>query len=321
MRFIRKAKAMKPTRHTHLSLANELEEYGSSLYEDREGIGRESQEWCQKLLQSPQGIPNDTVLSDGDRIRHTLGYLQYGNENRIIRTIGQYIVPLEEAQYQAPWSDYLIGKTDQRWSDCIPVVSKRPQPDCSVGFKRQAFTRGQFQALQLQKESPFRVTNNMFFPFLTCEVKSANTAFEDADRQNANNMTVAVAALVELYRRAGRESEIDHEILAFSVSHNHKHVSIYGHYPVIQGQETKFYRKLIVDYSLADPKICDTWTAYRFTKNVYDIWVPEHLKRISSAIDDLLLETCFESELEELASSPNSCIIPISRSSSEDVSG
>jgi len=38
----------------------------------------------------------------------------------------------------------------------------------------------------------------------------------------------------------------------------------------------------------------EKWTAYKFTKNVYDKWMPTHLKRICSVIDELLLDPDFE---------------------------
>ena len=31
----------------------------------------------------------------------------------------------------------------------------------------------------------------------------------------------------------------------------------------------------------------EKWTAYKFTKSVYDVWMPIHLQRICSAIDQL----------------------------------
>jgi hypothetical protein len=31
----------------------------------------------------------------------------------------------------------------------------------------------------------------------------------------------------------------------------------------------------------------EKWTAYRFTKNVYDTWMPKHFENICSAIDQL----------------------------------
>ena len=38
----------------------------------------------------------------------------------------------------------------------------------------------------------------------------------------------------------------------------------------------------------------EKWIAYTFTKNVYDIWMPTHLKRIRSVIDDLPPEQDFD---------------------------
>jgi hypothetical protein len=38
----------------------------------------------------------------------------------------------------------------------------------------------------------------------------------------------------------------------------------------------------------------EKWTAYRFTKNVYDIWMPTHLERICSVIDKLPPDLNFE---------------------------
>jgi hypothetical protein len=38
----------------------------------------------------------------------------------------------------------------------------------------------------------------------------------------------------------------------------------------------------------------DKWTSYKFTKNVYDIWMPTHLKRICSVIDKLPSDLNFE---------------------------
>ena len=39
----------------------------------------------------------------------------------------------------------------------------------------------------------------------------------------------------------------------------------------------------------------EKWTAYTFVKNVYDLWMPTLLKKISSAIDDLPPEPDYES--------------------------
>ena len=111
-------------------------------------------------------------------------------------------------------------------------------------------------------------------------------------------MTLAVRGIIELFRLVKRENELHREILAFSISHDHRTVRIYGHYPIIKGDETTFYRHPIhtFDFTALDGR--EKWTAYKFTKNVYDIWMPTHLKRICSVIDKLPSDLNFEVSLQ-----------------------
>jgi hypothetical protein len=147
-------------------------------------------------------------------------------------------------------------------------------------------------------------TVQMYFPFLTCEVKCGAAALDVSDRQNAHSMTLAVRGVVELFRLVKREKELHQEILAFSISHDNRTVRIYGHYPVIDGPNTTFYRHPIhtFDFTALDGR--EKWTAYKFTKNVYDIWMPMHFKRICSVIDELPPDINFE--VSELPSSESS---------------
>ncbi|KAL8765256.1 MAG: hypothetical protein Q9209_007612 [Squamulea sp. 1 TL-2023] len=64
-------------------------------------------------------------------------------------------------------------------------------------------------------------------------------------------MTLALRGIVDVFRLVGRAQELHRSVLAFSVSHDHK------------------------------------TTVYRFTKNVYDVWMPKLFKMISSAVDQL----------------------------------
>ena len=100
-------------------------------------------------------------------------------------------------------------------------------------------------------------------------------------------MTLAVRGVVELFRLVKREKELHREILAFSVSHDHRTVRIYGHYPIINGIKTTFYRHPIHEFSFTTLDGKEKWTAYKLTKNAYDIWMPTHFKRICSVIDEL----------------------------------
>ncbi|CCD43484.1 hypothetical protein BofuT4_P011600.1 [Botrytis cinerea T4] len=60
------------------------------------------------------------------------------------------------------------------------------------------------------------------------------------------------------------------------------------------GQRTTFYRHPIREFSFTERNGKEKWTAYKFTKNVYDIWMPNHLKRICSVIDSLPPNIGFE---------------------------
>jgi hypothetical protein len=107
---------------------------------------------------------------------------------------------------------------------------------------------------QLEKLTPFvgEVTDTftsyfmaiwqIYFPFLTCEIKCGAAALDVADRQNAHSITLAVKGVIELFKIVKHEKELNREILAFSISHNNEIVRIYGHYLVIDKDKTTFYR-------------------------------------------------------------------------------
>ncbi|KAK3351885.1 hypothetical protein B0H65DRAFT_138466 [Neurospora tetraspora] len=169
------------------------------------------------------------------------------------------------------------------------------------GFRRDAFTENQLVKLSpfigdfiTGDQSFFMATYYMYFPFLTCEVKCGAAALDIADRQNAHSMTLAVRGIVELFRAVKREDEVNRKILAFSVSHDHQSVRIYGHYPVITGKDTKYYRHPIRNFVFTELDGKEKWTAYRFTKNVYDTWMPKHFENICSAINQLPSELNFD---------------------------
>ena len=229
-------------------------------------------------------------------------------ETRIIRDISPLIVPSAEilTTYGANELARLTESVNEGWNNSIPVTATRPQPDYEVGSRREAFSEEQLKKLQpfvgeLTDQSFFMGTCYLYFPFLTCEVKCGAAALDVADRQNANSMTLAVRAVVELFRLVKREKELDREILSFSISHDHRSVRIYGHYAVIEERRTTFYRHAIHEFSFTALEGRDKWTAYRFTKNVYHTWMPTHFTRLCSVIDalppDLNFELSQQSEL------------------------
>ena len=283
---------------------------GSFMDVSRLGITSESKIVCKNLLCGAQDVPRDSLFRD-DLFESTMRKMRTRNETRVIRDISLLIVPSAEilATYGADSLDCLIESVNEGWNDSIPVTKTRPQPDYAVGFRREAFTEDQLKRLtpfvgeitDPRNESYFMATYYMYFPFLTCEVKCGAAALDIADRQNAHSMTLAVRAIVELFRYVGQEKELDREILAFSISHDHRAVRIYGHYAVIEGKSQKYYRHPIRTFDFTELDGNEKWTAYKFTKNVYETWMPKHFKRICSAVDafpsDMSFDLSQQSEL------------------------
>jgi hypothetical protein len=267
---------------------------------DEDIIPKSIKDIGQTLLAKDQVVPRDSLFRD-DLFRKTCRKIEDRNEAMIIQDITRLIVPSAQnlALYGATNLDPLIEGVSESWTGSIPVEGPRPQPDYCVGFKRSAFTVEQLQKLDpiigtVYDTSYFVATYRMYFPFLTCEVKCGTVGLDVADRQNSHSMTIAVRGIVELYKAVKREKELDREILAFSVSHDHCMVRIYGHYAVIEGSKYTFYRHTIKKFDFTSEEGRDKWTAYKFTKNVYDMWMPTHLKRICSVVDELPLGLDFE---------------------------
>ena len=291
---------------------------GSFMNQDKEGPKKESRDLCRDLLEMDQNVPEFSHFSDA-AFESTCRRIQDRNEAKVIDKIARLIVPSAEdlADFGSEHLEHLVESIDEGWSNSIPVTKTRPQSDYAVGFGRSAFTKEQLYRFQpfvgeLTDTSYFMATWYMYFPFLTCEVKCGAAALDIADRQNAHSMTMAVRAVVELFRLVKREKEIDREILAFSVSHNHRLVRIYGHYPVINGKDTNYYRHPIREFSFTELDGKEKWAAYRFTKNIYDKWTPGHYERILSAINDIPLGISFElsqsASFSQFSQQPNSSV-------------
>ncbi|PGH09641.1 hypothetical protein AJ80_07670 [Polytolypa hystricis UAMH7299] len=268
---------------------------GSFMAESELGITDSSKAMCNRLLDKKQATPKDTLFED-DRFQKACQKLQGKNEPRVIKDIARLIVPSAEdlATHGAKHLDHLVESVSESWRSSIAFYGPIPQPDYAVGFARSAFTATQLKSLELfigeipnTCDSYFLGTFYMHFPFLTCEVKCGASALDIADRQNTHSMTLAVRAVVELFKLVEREKEINREILAFSVSHDYSSVRIYGHYAVIESSKTTFHRHPVRKFDFTELEGKEKWTAYAFIKNLYDIWMPDHLERLCSAIDEI----------------------------------
>lgn len=258
------------------------------------GISFYSQRECRQLLeQGGEEGPERSLFRD-DLFEATCNRIRGKNETRVIQDITRLIVPSAEtlATFGATHLRSLVESENEGWNNSIPITKTRPQPDYAVGFSRDAFTQEQLDRMHpvvgdFNDQSYFMATWYMYFPFLTCEVKCGNSPLDVADRQNAHITALAVRAVMELFRAVKRERELHREILAFSISHDHRSVRTYGHCAEIDQSGMRYYHRPIraFDFTALDGK--EKWTAYKFTKNVYDNWMPKHLDRIRSAIDQI----------------------------------
>ncbi|KAK3693110.1 hypothetical protein B0T22DRAFT_525606 [Podospora appendiculata] len=267
-----------------------LEIKGSFIAKAPSGLTAASQSLCQSPLETTSPVPSDSLFRD-DVFDTTCQRMRNENKARVIQDISRLIVPSAGslATFGAVHLDILTESVNEAWSNSIPFTSTQPHPDYSVGSKRDAFTKD-----QLDKLAPFIgdfiAGDQSFFMATYYFTSSLNIA----DRQNAYRMTLAVRAIVEIFRTCKREEEVNRKILALSVSHEHASVQIYGHYQVIDGKDTQYYRHPIRKILLTELDGRDKWTAYRFTRNVYDMWMPKHFEDICSAIDQLPTELDFD---------------------------
>ncbi|KAK5075699.1 hypothetical protein LTR70_010050 [Exophiala xenobiotica] len=279
---------------------------GSFMGKSSLGIKDNSKKMCQGLLDAEGSVPDDTLFHD-DFFEQTCEALQDRNEARVLRDISLLLVPSAENLAIRGHRELrcLVESVNEGWNNSIPITKPRPQPDYSVGFRREAFTDERLQKLQpfvgeLTDQSFFMGTYYLYFPFLTCEVKCGAAALDVADRQNAHSMTMAVRGVVELFRLVHREKEVDREILAFSISHDHESVRIYGHYALIDGKKTTYHRHPIRKFDFTEMDGKEKWTTYKFTKSVYRSWMPAHFARLCSVIDTIPADLDFGLSQSEL---------------------
>jgi hypothetical protein len=289
---------------------NQLSEHGSFKVRYKD-MSVESKELCRKLLNSPQSPPKDTMFED-DLFDDTLESIKGRTENRVIRDIAQLIVPSAEllAIRGSKHLKILRETVNAGWDRTIPFYGPRPQPDYGLGFKREAFTKEQLQKLQpfigynWDDRSYFAATYDVYFPFLTSEVKCGASGLDIADRQNLHSQSVLLRGLFELFRLVGRKEELHNTINGFSYSHSDEDVRIWAHLIVMNGDGPEFYREPIARFCIRETAQADNrWIGWTVTMNILDLWVTDHFKLICSAIDMLPTGLDFEvSELSELQS-------------------
>lgn len=287
------------------------------------GITPQSEEVCQQLRNGHQLTPENTLFSDDNLFQKTCRRLIGENESKVLLGISELIVPSAEVltDQGAQHLSIIRESTNACWKLSITFINSpstsvgsgsgpRPQPDSTKAFNRNAFNKEQLRKLEpylsdlLTESSFFAATFRMYFPFLTCEIMCGESELRVADRQNAYSSSVLLLGLYKLFQLAGRERELHREINGFSVSHNAQHVRIHDHYVFINGNQMQIHQHVISDVIFAPSRGDQRWKAYKFVKNLYDLWLPKHFERLCSVIDVLPEIPDAEQELSSLRSGP-----------------
>ncbi|POR32125.1 Uncharacterized protein TPAR_07662 [Tolypocladium paradoxum] len=303
-RILARKNSSRSTRHsvghrapgdTGLSVIKSLEVAGCFLFPLERGISAENALLCLNLLVRERPIPPASLFSDGifDITRRKMGSW---DKATMFRYITPLVVPSVEILAAAGSTrlECLVESIYEEWTNSSPLAGLPPRPDYSVGFHNAAFSDHQLVKLgpfvgrlAEQDQSFFMGTSNMYFPFLSCHVFRQGGAAHDAHHHTGHSMALAVRGVVELFRLLKREDEVNRQVLAFSVVHSCVVVQIYVHYAEVQGETTKYFRQELRSFNLEAGGGRDRWAAHSFIRNVYDVWMPMHLQKIHSAVDQL----------------------------------
>jgi hypothetical protein len=275
-----------------------------------DGIAIQSKELLAKLLTTSRKPRDNTLFSDDIVFEKTYDSLRGENETKVILRIGELIFPSAESLTLrgAKHLEILRETTNVGWINTIPFHGPHPQPDFGLGFKREAFISEKLihklEPLignEIEDCSYVAATYNMYFPFFTSEVKCGAFALHIADRQNLHSQTVALRQKVELFRLVGRLHDLHREVNGFSISHSEESVGMWAHYIVVKGEDFTFHRHPIAKFDISPTGEGDhRWKAWNFVMNVFDFWVPNHFKKLCSAID--MLPANYNFDISELDS-------------------
>jgi hypothetical protein len=223
---------------------------------------------------------------------------QSRNEFRIYRDITPLLVPSAEILHILGHDDlaHIREEISVEWTKANTLGGPKPKPDFAVGIARSAFSEEEITKLKNYTafERPTFFAGNLYFPFLLCEAKCGNEAINRADRQNMHSSSIAVNAIVQLYRSVNESqaSQLSGRVLVFSISHDNELVKLYGHFAIIEGGRITFYRFLIARIDIApiavDREESRGWKrTYDFVREIYHKFYPQHLQRIRDILGEM----------------------------------
>ncbi|KAI9046167.1 uncharacterized protein KD926_004005 [Aspergillus affinis] len=289
---------------------------GCNLTNHWDGLPIEERDYFKNLLEQDCETPTGTAF-DESAILFIKNIMSSSNETAVIRMISQLVVPSAELEISRGQLESigLVDSIDEPWEGSISLAAEEsntpqttpgpsiqpetgrdplpiPQPDYALGFSATAFTREQLDRLAPflgsdKETSAFKGTQGMLFPFLAVQLKSANGSLETAIRQNSHTMARALRGVIELFKMVGRQDELHRSALGVFIIHNHCEVEIYVNFARIENGQATYHYELLEGFSFTWEEGRNRWSSYKFVMAFYENWVPMHLERLRSAIDDL----------------------------------
>ncbi|KAJ9657865.1 hypothetical protein H2198_004061 [Neophaeococcomyces mojaviensis] len=260
---------------------------GSFMHDSSEGPSPEEVQAYTRLLTETTPLPADPLF-ELQYLEPLCALLEERSELRVCIDLHPRLVPSAEILGWLPAGKFknLVEGHNDRWLDATVLFQKLPQPHRTVAYRPSAFTEEEQRKLDIvsKETSTFIVRTGMMFPFFTCEVKCGKEGLNVADRANTNSMTIALRMVVDPHRKANNVMAVHRKILGFSISHDGSDIRVYGHYPEVDGDLTRYFRRTIRKYACTDKGCEDMWTSYRFFWNVCDMFAHSHLQLIKEAI-------------------------------------
>ncbi|QKX63643.1 uncharacterized protein TRUGW13939_10814 [Talaromyces rugulosus] len=276
-----------------------LETKGCFMRPSEAGPVLEDIELCRRLLQQPIENPQGTLLDD-NFIEDFYNSLRNRSEARLLVDLHPHLMPSAENQYiqGRRWLKNVIDGYNDPWLKTEPIHGPRPQPDHARGLKWSTFSEQQRRKLGIKpaEKSLYIARDDMYFPYLTAEIKCGTQALEFADRQNMHSMCIALRAVVSLSQIASCPEKVHRRILAFSISHELDGLRIYGYYPEITDGRIEYFRWKVAQIDIWSRE--DKWTCYRFVENLDREFLPIHIDRLMDLLAEIPEPQDFSFEID-----------------------
>lgn len=143
------------------------------------GPTAEDVELCQRLLDPLVEYPRGTLF-DNEFVEDFHKSLRNRSEARLLVYLHPLLMPSAEnlfIQGRTELKDVIDGYNDP-WLKTEPIYGPKPQPDHARGLRWSTFSESQRRKLGVKPEekSLYAVREDMYFPYLTAEIKCGNQA-------------------------------------------------------------------------------------------------------------------------------------------------